>query len=110
MNADLRRIEKIKEHCISIQAFVSESPEAWSIENSMAYKAICMDLIVIGEHAGNLSEEFVSANPQIPWRRIKNFRNIVAHDYDAIENKYFVPIVETSIPELKAFCVSVLVK
>lgn len=104
MTGDHRRILKVQDHCKSIASFVALCPTEWNVVNSMPYKAICLDLIAIGEHVSRLSDTFITSHSHIPWRRIKNFRNIIAHDYDAIEDKYFVPIVQASVPELLNFC------
>ena len=37
--------------------------------------AVIRNIGVIGEAAGNLSEQFRAAHPSIPWKRIKGMRN-----------------------------------
>ena len=38
-------------------------------------------LLIIGENANKLSDGLRSRHPELPWRRMVAFRNIVAHEY-----------------------------
>jgi uncharacterized protein with HEPN domain len=38
-------------------------------------------LLIIGENANKLSDELKSRHPELSWRRMVAFRNIVAHEY-----------------------------
>lgn len=39
----------------------------------------------IGEAVGRLSDEVVATNPQVRWRPMRGMRNVVAHEYGAID-------------------------
>jgi len=39
----------------------------------------------IGEAVGRLDEGFTKAHPEVSWRPMRGMRNIVAHDYGAID-------------------------
>ena len=53
--------------------------------------SICMFLMVVGEQIKKIdkltSGVLLSKYPNIDWRRIMTFRNIVAHDYAHIDSK-----------------------
>lgn len=42
-------------------------------------------LLQIGELTNSLSEEFLTTHPEIPWKQIRGFRNIIAHAYGTVE-------------------------
>jgi len=44
-----------------------------------------MNFIIIGEMVTKVSEEFKNTYIKIDWKRIKDFRNFVAHDYFGID-------------------------
>ena len=46
--------------------------------------AIQYQVLVIGEAAYRLTDPFLAATPDIPWRDIKQMRNVLAHAYDII--------------------------
>ncbi len=63
--------------------------------------AVVRHLEIIGEAAAQLEDEFTSAHPQIPWRRIKDFRNVLIHEYFAIDPLLVWEILHKDIPTLK---------
>lgn len=64
--------------------------------------AAAMQLIVIGEAAGNLSEEAKNEAPEIPWRRIIALRNRIAHGYRHIDHRVIWGIIHGHLPPLAA--------
>ena len=44
-----------------------------------------MCIIQIGENVSRLSDEFREKHNQVPWRSIKDMRNIVTHKYESAE-------------------------
>jgi uncharacterized protein with HEPN domain len=43
--------------------------------------AVIRKLEIIGEATTNLEDKFKKQNPDIPWREISDFRNVLAHEY-----------------------------
>ena len=58
----------------------------------------------VGENANNLSEKFVNTHPEIEWHKIGGLRNLIAHEYGAIDAKYLWQIVQKNVPEFGEFC------
>jgi uncharacterized protein with HEPN domain len=54
----------------------------------------------IGEAAARLSEPFVKAHPQIPWRRIIGMRNRIVHDYINIDADVVWEVATRNTPTL----------
>jgi len=48
-----------------------------------------------------LREEFKNANNKIDWNRIKDFRNLVAHDYFGIDAEEVWQIIKKDLPKLE---------
>ena len=44
-----------------------------------------MQFVVIGEIISRLDEAYKNTHSEIPWQKIKDFRNIIAHDYFGID-------------------------
>lgn len=59
-------------------------------------------LTVVGEIAGVVSPELRSRHPEVPWPRIRAFRNTAIHEYLAIEWALVQPIAEVEAPRLHA--------
>jgi uncharacterized protein with HEPN domain len=47
----------------------------------MAVKAVSMNLLLIGENAKLVPLEIKETYSQIPWKRLKSARNVLAHEY-----------------------------
>ena len=50
-----------------------------------SFDATMMQFILIGEVISRIDTNFKNNNSHIPWQKIKDFRNIVAHDYFGID-------------------------
>ena len=70
--------------------------------------AIAMSILQIGELAGNLSDEFKTANNSVPWREIKAMRNIAAHNYGEIDVDILWETAIYDVPDLKTYCSNII--
>jgi len=56
--------------------------------------------MIIGEAVARLPENFKQENPQINWRQVKDFRNVIVHDYFGIDNNIVWDIIQLSLCDL----------
>lgn len=52
----------------------------------------------LGEAVGRLSDDVIAANPQVQWRGMKGMRNVVAHEYGAIDHNIVWNSLENDLP------------
>lgn len=52
----------------------------------------------IGESVARLDDAFVTAHPSVNWRPMKAMRNIVAHQYGAIDDNIVWNALEQNLP------------
>ena len=57
-------------------------------------------VIQIAENSMKLDEEFQKKNSHIPWRAIRGMRNMIVHNYGALDLAIVYDTVANSIPEL----------
>ena len=62
--------------------------------------ACVLNLSQIGELAGRLDDNFIEANNQIPWRKMKGLRNRIVHDYEGIKLNIVWDVLVDFLPEL----------
>ena len=67
-------------------------------------------LMIIGEAASKIGEEFRLENPEIPWAEIVAMRNILVHEYFGIDLEEVWKAVEKDLPDLKNKLRSLLAK
>ena len=109
-NRDLSILRHIVSYCGQIEEAVTRfgGDKAVFEKDTVYHNAVSLCILQIGELVGNLTEEFRTAHPAIPWREIKLMRNIVAHRYGTVDHSITWDIVAKDIPELKRFCVQIL--
>ena len=70
------------------------------VHDDLHFDAVLRNLEIIGEAVKNISEETRQKYPQIKWRKIAGFRDIVAHEYFGVNEETVWDIVENEIPVL----------
>jgi uncharacterized protein with HEPN domain len=99
--ADRIRLEHILEAIQDIEIFVGSMKREEFIWNKLVRSAVVRQLEIIGEAAGSVSDELRSKYPKIPWRIIKDFRNVLAHHYFGIDYNEVYTVLELELPKLK---------
>jgi len=83
-----------------IMEFVAGMTESEFNNDRKSRYAVERELIVIGEAAHHLSDEFKEQHPDIPWNRLIALRNIIAHEYGEILVERIWNITRKGVPEL----------
>jgi uncharacterized protein with HEPN domain len=87
-----------------IEEFTKDLTEGEFVNNKMAVKATITDLIIIGEAVDKIPEKLKYSYRQIPWRtwkRMKETRNELAHEYYNIKPEVLWAIVKYELPPIK---------
>jgi len=69
--------------------------------DAKSFDASMMQFVVIGEVISRLDDEFKTTHNNIPWQQIKDFRNIIAHDYFGIDADEIWSIIQFHLLPLK---------
>ncbi len=70
--------------------------------------AVLRNLQVLAESTGRLSDAIKATQPDIEWREIGAFRNVLVHDYLGIDLVTIWDITQSDIPRLKRAVVAML--
>ena len=85
-----------------IESFTADISDAdCFFKNELVFDAVLMNLVNIGESIARLSDEFITEHNEVPWQKIKNLRNIIAHDYLGIDAEEIWQIIKNRLPEFK---------
>lgn len=95
-------IQNILESVDKIQKYSQKFNDADSFyADEMSFDASMMNFIIIGEMAGKISGEFIaSSEKEISWIKVKNFRNLIAHNYFGIDAEEVWQIIHGSLADL----------
>lgn len=69
-------------------------------DDEQAFDAVLPNFIVLGECAARTSTNTRRDWPEIPWKGIKDFRNIVAHNYFGVDAEEVWQIIRDHLPDL----------
>jgi len=70
------------------------------IQDNMRIDAIIRNLEIIGEAANRIPQEIKNKYSTVEWRKIINFRNILAHEYFGVDYEILWQIITEKLPEL----------
>jgi len=71
----------IRDSINQIEEYVADFSYEEFLADKKTQDAVIRQLEIIGEATSNLEETFKNDNPEIPWREISDFRNVLAHEY-----------------------------
>jgi uncharacterized protein with HEPN domain len=94
-------IQDILESIQAIEEYIRDIDYDHFIENRMIYSATIRELEIIGEAAGKISQETKEKYPNIDYRTIKDFRNVLAHEYFGVDMQIVWGIVTEKLSSLK---------
>ena len=69
-------------------------------EDTKTVDAVVRNFEIIGEAAARVPEEIVGVHPEIPWREMRDMRNVLAHEYFGIDEKIIWDTIRYDLPPL----------
>lgn len=94
----LQKILSIIDETAEISKYISKEE---FLKSDLFKTSISMEILRIGELVKNLTQEFRKENPQVTWRAISGFRDVIAHKYDVTDMTEVYNTVKKDFPELK---------
>lgn len=87
--------------CIGrIQSYTEEGRDAF-LQTQKTQDAVIRNFEIMGEAAKQISEGFRVAHPEVQWKRMAGFRDVLIHDYMGVNPLVVWNIVEREIPRPK---------
>jgi uncharacterized protein with HEPN domain len=83
--------------------FVTGMTHTEFLQDRRTQQAVIMSLIIIGEAAAKIMAsypDFVTVNPQLPWRSIRGMRNRMTHGYFDIDLDVVWNTLQQALPDL----------
>lgn len=103
MEADqLGRLQDILQAARLIASYLKGTSQADFLANSEKQDAVIRRLEIIGEATAHLTETTRQAIPELPFRKMRGMRNIVAHDYGNVDLKIVWEVALVQVPEICA--------
>ena len=90
----------IKESIENILHFTSGLSLEMYLADIKTAHAVQHNFMIIGEAVARIPDDFKMQHEHINWRQIKDFRNVIVHDYFGIDSTIVWDIIHESLPEL----------
>lgn len=93
-------VRHILERCIKINRVISSTTQEEFLRDADKQDLVVHSLEIIGEATAHISDGFKKEHKNIPWREMKDLRNLLIHQYFRIDPEEIWTIAVTDIPEL----------
>ncbi|HTW91402.1 MAG TPA: DUF86 domain-containing protein [bacterium] len=107
MKDDRLYLTSILESIGNIEEYTRPGRDAF-MQSRMQRDAVVRNFETMGEAAKQVSSDLRKAHPEIPWRKVAGFRDVLIHDYLGVDVNEVWNITERELPDLKAKVKSVL--
>ena len=96
------RLKDILQAATLIASYVRGVTQAQFVENLEKQDAVVRRIEIIGEATAHLTDETRNAIPELPFRKIRGMRNIVAHDYAHVNTDVVWDVATIHVPQMIA--------
>jgi len=96
------RLRDILEAARLVASYVKDTTEAAFRADRQKQDAVVRRIEIIGEAARHLTEVTRKGLPELPYRKMRGMRNIVAHDYANVDLKIVWEVATVYLPEICA--------
>ena len=88
-------------HCTKlIASYVKDTTATAFRADLQKQDAVIRRIEIIGEAAAHLSDTTRKVVPELPFRKMRGMRNIVAHDYANVDLKIVWEVATVQVPEI----------
>jgi uncharacterized protein with HEPN domain len=84
----------------AIQSYVRNSSFEEFAADRMRQSAVIREFEIIGEAVGKLPDDLKRETPGVAWQDIKDFRNLLIHEYFGVDLAIVWHVVQNDLPEL----------
>lgn len=94
--------------CIArIEQYTAQGRSAF-LTSTLIQDGVLRNLQTLGQSVLKLSESLKASHPEVDWKSIVGFRNVLVHDYLGLSVARVWEIVEQDLPDLKSKTAAIL--
>jgi uncharacterized protein with HEPN domain len=103
-------LSHIHEAITAILNFTRDITEEEFYHSDLIISAVVRKFEIMGEAAKRIPDEIRLANPEIPWKQMAGFRDVLIHDYDGLNLNTIWVTTALYLPALEKQIQSILDK
>jgi len=100
-NRDILKVKDVLQAVDLIQSFVANKNLPGFNKSNLIQSAVIRQFEIIGEAGSKISIGTQTTFPDIPWRSIKAFRNLLIHEYFKVDVAEVWTTIQNDLPGLK---------
>lgn len=100
MKDDRLYLEHIKEAIDRIEQYTAQGRDNF-MTSIIVQDAVIRNFEIIGEAAKQISQQTRQKAPDVPWRQVAGFRDVLIHGYMGIELQEIWNVITDHLPNLK---------
>lgn len=86
--------------CVRLRDHTEGLERSALFADSKTRDAALWNLLILGEAAKRVPDDIRSRHPQIEWKKIAGFRDVLAHGYFGLDEDILWDVIENKIPVL----------
>jgi uncharacterized protein with HEPN domain len=98
---DLVYVEHVLDCIARIETYTGGDKSVF-LESTLVQDAVLRNLQIMAESTQHLSEAIRQKHPEVGWRGLAGFRNVLAHGYLGLDAQRIWELVETRFAALRA--------
>ncbi len=95
------RLHDILDSIQRIREYVAGFDHARFVADNRTVDAVVRNIEIIGEATRNIPPEILGQEGSIPWQAIRVMRNVIAHDYGAVDRSIVWRVATDRLNELE---------
>jgi uncharacterized protein with HEPN domain len=99
----------IKDSTEAIFSYVHQMTFEAFTQDRKTYSAVIREFEIIGEAAKHLPQSLTQKYDSIEWRDVKDFRNILIHEYFGVDHKIVWNTIWQDLPKLKSIIEKIII-
>lgn len=94
-------LQDILECCENIKDYIGNMSFAEFSADKKTIDAVVRNLEIIGEAVKSVPLEILQIKPQIEWKKIARFRDVIVHHYFKVDLEIVWDIIKNHLPKLE---------
>jgi uncharacterized protein with HEPN domain len=91
----------IIEACDKVDSYIAGLTYDEFLQHPMVIDAVVRNLEIIGEAVKSVPQSWIEIQPQINWKKVARFRDVIAHYYFKVDFEVVWTITQGSLGELR---------
>jgi uncharacterized protein with HEPN domain len=97
-----QRVEDILAAIADIQAWTLEKTQEDLDADPMLLRAVLYSFMIIGEASSHVPENIQDKYTDLPWRLMKDMRNVMTHEYFQIDSQILWRTIQKNLPTVRS--------